>query len=202
MVRAPPASALVISGMSTATRPSPMKAFLTSSISSTTVVASAVPLIATTRNIASSARLTTEAPTFGALSSSWRYFLLTRRPASGGSVSGLWRASGGHGRAATGGRRRSWVSSGSSRIGGSVQVGPGHQPSRAPAFDRAQRRGVRFRGCERVELGRELQHEIREGLAVAAQRGDRDPLLRAVVAGAGGPELDGGHARAQERHRV
>jgi hypothetical protein len=51
-------------------RPSPRKAFLTSLTSSTTVVASAVALIATTRNIASRPRLISPQPTFGGRSAS------------------------------------------------------------------------------------------------------------------------------------
>src|SRR4051812_12484824 len=45
---------------------------------------------------------------------------------------------------------------------------------------------------------REAADEVAEGLAIAGQARDRDPLGRAVVAGADGAELDGGDAGLEE----
>ena len=47
-----------------------------------------------------------------------------------------------------------------------------------------------------------MRARLHQQLAVARERPDRDPLLRPVVAGARGPELDGRDAGAQERHCV
>ena len=52
------------------------------------------------------------------------------------------------------------------------------------------------------ERGRQAEHEVPQRLAVARERGDRHPLLRPVVAGAGGAELDRRDAGAEERDRV
>src|SRR4051794_26323286 len=49
---------------------------------------------------------------------------------------------------------------------------------------------------------RDRVHEVDQRLPVALERLDRDPLVGAVVAGAGGPELDARRARLEEADDV
>src|SRR5690242_15590281 len=67
---------------------------------------------------------------------------------------------------------------------------------RQPAVERLERL------LAALEPPREVADEVAERTAVAAQRGDRHPLVGAVVAAADRAELDGGHAGLEERDDV